>query len=87
MHFVFPTDFTNFTDFVPPSAVISSPIPCHLERSRALGFAAWLVQEISSNAVKISPCATLSRDDRGGCGLIVGYVVIIAATAAGVTTS
>ena len=81
MLFVFPTDSTNFTDFVPPSAVISSPpylvISSVVERS----LHALRLVEMSKGDT------TLSRDDRGGCGLVVGYVVIVAATAAGVTTS
>ena len=32
---------------------------CHFERSRALGYAAWTVQEI----FEISPCATLTSSN------------------------
>ena len=57
-----------------------------------------VVERSPSVAVKISPCATLSRDDSGvrkgvgrkapsPCGLIVGYVVVLAAASAGITTS
>ena len=46
--------------------IIACPFSCHLERSREISFFP-VIPSVVEGSHEISPCAPLSRDDKGKC--------------------